>query len=139
VQLVELAITLPIMLMLLAAIAEFGNYFYTYTTLSKSTRSGARYITAKPYNDDEIAKAKNLALCGSVDSCGSVPPLLTGLTLSNIEVTASGGSTWFPATVSVRIVNYQYQSLFDLGKWTGGVWNNVSVSPSTTMRYMLDN
>jgi Flp pilus assembly protein TadG len=139
VQFVELAITLPILLMLLAGIAEFGNYFYAYTTLSRSTRSAARYITSKVFNDAEKAKARNLALCGNLDSCSSLPPQLSGLTLSNIEITTNGGSGSFPQTVKVRIVNYQYRSLLDLGKWTGGAWQNINVSPSTTMRYMLDN
>ncbi len=34
-QLVELAIVLPVMLMLFASIAEFSNFFSTYTALDK--------------------------------------------------------------------------------------------------------
>ena len=41
-QLVELAIVLPLFVLMFAAIAEFGRFFYTYTTLAKATRVGAR-------------------------------------------------------------------------------------------------
>ena len=40
VQLVEIAIVIPILLMLFAAVAEFGLYFYEYTTMSKAARVG---------------------------------------------------------------------------------------------------
>ena len=35
IQLVELAITLPILILLFAAVAEFGRYYQAYTTLAK--------------------------------------------------------------------------------------------------------
>ena len=41
-QLVELAIVLPVLLMLFGAAAEFGRYYYEYTTLAKASRSAAR-------------------------------------------------------------------------------------------------
>jgi Flp pilus assembly protein TadG len=36
VQLIETAIVVPIMLVLFAGVAEFGSFFYEYTTLSKA-------------------------------------------------------------------------------------------------------
>ena len=42
-HMVELAIVLPVMLMLLGGIAEFGRFFYTYTTLTNAVRAGARH------------------------------------------------------------------------------------------------
>src|SRR5258705_10508235 len=53
-QLVELAIVLPVLVLLFAAAAEFGRYFYEYTTLAKGTRVAVRYLaTAKTNGDDE--------------------------------------------------------------------------------------
>jgi Flp pilus assembly protein TadG len=137
--LAEVAIVLPLMLIVMAAIAEFGSYFYTYTTLSKATRGGARYISAKVYTSTERTKAKNIVVCGNLNGCSAGQEILSGLTASNVEITSTG-SPILPTTVTVRIVNYRYQSLFDLSKWAGGaIWDDVSVSPSTTMRYMLNN
>lgn len=139
IQLTELAIALPIMMALIAAIAEFGNYFYTYTTLAKATRASSRYISSKVFTEVEKNKAKNLCVCGNENSCGSTPPIMSGLSSGNVQIT-SQGSPLLPQTVTVRIVGYKYNPIFDLSKWTGGQpWANVDVSPSTTMRYMLEN
>jgi Flp pilus assembly protein TadG len=139
IQLVELAIAAPVLMLLLAAMAEFRNYFHHYATLAKATRSAARYLSAKVFTETEKEKAKNVAVCGVPDSCGDVAPLLVGLTGSNIEITSTGGSI-LPDTVTVRIVGFEYQPVFDLGGWTGGgPWVGVEVSPSTTMRYLLEN
>jgi Flp pilus assembly protein TadG len=139
-QLVELAIVVPIFLLLLAAVAEFGLYFYTYTTLTKATRVGARYLTGRVYTDVEKTKARNLVVCGSINACTSGSEIVSGLTTSNIEITSTGDSSTLPETITVRIINYNYQSLFDLGAFTGGdSWQSIPVSPSITMRYLLEN
>jgi Flp pilus assembly protein TadG len=137
-QLVELAIVLPIMLMTLASIAEFGNFFYTYTTLAKATRGGARYLVSKPYSAVEQSKAASLAVYGNSDAGCLGTPVLAGLTCANVSVTSTGGAAGYPDRVSVRVVNYTYQPLFDLGKLTNKtITLKVPVSPSTTMKYLL--
>lgn len=136
-QLVELAIVLPIFLLLLAATAEFGNYFYTYVTLTRATRIAARHLSARPYTAEEKTVAKNLAVCSSTASCSSGTAILTGLTTSNVQITNTGNNT-LPTTVTVQIINYSYTPVFDLSKFVGGAtWANVAAAPSTTMRYML--
>ncbi len=136
-QLVELAIVLPIFLMLLAATAEFGNYFYTYVTLTRATRVAARHLSARAFTDTEKTVAKNLAVCGSTSSCPSGSAILTGLTTSNVQITNTGNNT-LPTTVTVQIINYTYTPVFDLSRFVGGAtWSNVAAAPSTTMRYML--
>lgn len=139
VQLVELALVLPVMFFLLASIAEFGRYFYTFNTLSKATRAAARHLSGKPFTETEKTKARNIAVCGNPTSCSGITPILSGLSSSNIEITSAGG-TLIPKTVKVRIINYQYQPIFNLANMTGiGTWQNVGAAPSTTMRYMLEN
>src|SRR6266516_4760385 len=44
IQLVELAIVLPVLMLLFGATAEFGRFFYEYTTLAKASRVGTRYL-----------------------------------------------------------------------------------------------
>lgn len=137
VQLIELTIVLPIFLLLLAGAAEFGNYFYTYVTLTRATRVAARHLSARAYNTDEKAIAKNLAVCGTTTSCSNGSAILTGLTASNVQITNTGNNT-LPTTITVQIVNYTYTPVFDLSRFVGGAtWSNVAASPSTTMRYML--
>jgi Flp pilus assembly protein TadG len=134
-QLVELAIVLPILLVLLAASAEFGRFFYTYQTLSKATRTGARYLTIESAAGTADAKARNLVVYGNESGTGS--PVISGLTGSNVRVVRTGGSSAFPERVTVRIEGYTYRPVFDLGKLIGRPTFSlrVNVSPSTTMRY----
>src|SRR5215470_3247709 len=139
IQLIELAIVAPVLMLLLAAMTEFRNYIYHYTTLAKTTRAAARYLSAKSFTEAEKEKARNVAVCGVPDSCDSVAPVLDGLSADNIEITSTGGAV-LPQTVTVRIVGYQYQPIFDLGGLTGAApWTAVDVSPSTTMRCLLEN
>ena len=137
-QLVELAMVLPIMLMMLASIAEFGNFFYTYTTLSKATRGGARYLVSKPFSAAEQSKAASLAVYGDANANCLGTPILAGLTCANVSVSTAGGAAGYPDRVSMKVVNYTYQPLFDLGKLTNKtITLKVPVSPSTTMKYLL--
>jgi len=136
-QLVETAIVIPIFLMLFGATAEFGRYFYEYTTLAKASRVGSRYLATAVVSGTEDAVAKNIVVYGNTTGTGS--PLLTGLTTSNVVITRQGGTPVLPQTVTVSIVGFKHQPIFDLGKLTNisGLSTNVDVKPSVTMRYLL--
>ncbi|HKZ02746.1 MAG TPA: TadE family protein, partial [Pyrinomonadaceae bacterium] len=60
VQLAELAIVLPIFLLLFGATAEFGRYFYEYSTLAKASRVGARYLSTASVTTADDTAAKNI-------------------------------------------------------------------------------
>ena len=137
VQLIELAIVIPIMLLLFAAVAEFGRYFYEYTTLAKGARLGARYLVSKSITSattDWKSNAKKIVVYGNTSGTGT--PILTGLSVDNVDVQYVGGTTGIPDMVKVSIINYPHTSVFDLGKLTS-VSLNVNVKPSVTMRYLL--
>lgn len=139
VQLVEMAIVIPMMLVLFAAVAEFGRYFHEYTTLAKASRLGARYLISKSVNSSVNYEsiAKNIVVYGNATGSGS--PILTGLSVENVQVTYAGPVAGIPDTVTVTIVNYPHVPLFNLG----ALLNNTSLSlavnvkPSVTMRYLL--
>ena len=137
VQLVELAIVIPILVMLFAATAEFGRYFYEYTTLAKASRAGARYLATAAVNSTEDTKAKNIVVFGN--SGGSGSPVLPGMTVSNVSITRQGGVPVLPQTVTVQITSFKHQPIFDLGALTKvtSLSTNVDVKPSVTMRYLL--
>jgi Flp pilus assembly protein TadG len=137
IQLVELAIVIPILVMLFAATAEFGRYFYEYTTLAKASRAGARYLATAAVNSTEDTKAKNIVIFGNSDGTGS--PVLPGMTVSNVSITRQGGVPVLPQTVTVQITSFKHQPIFDLGALTKvtSLSTNVDVKPSVTMRYLL--
>ena len=135
-QLVELSIVLPVMILLFASVAEFGRFFYTYSTLAKAARSSARYAITRPFDSTDIAQAQSLAVYSDASANCSGTAILQGLACANINLqkTTSAGTQ----VVTTRIINYQYQPIFDLGKLTGisSLSLKVNVSPSVTMRYV---
>jgi Flp pilus assembly protein TadG len=139
VQLLELAIVLPILFVLFGAVAEFGRYFYEYTTAAKAARVGARYLADKSVTSGQnhIGPAKSLVVYGNTNSAGS--PVLTGLDVSNVDVQYTGVVSGVPDTVTVSIINYKHQPVFDLGKLLNvtSLRLDVDVKPSVTMRFLL--
>lgn len=136
-QLVELAIVLPIFLMLFGAAAEFGRYFYEYTTLDKAVRAGSRYLTSAKVSAGEDTRAKNIVVYGNPDGTGT--PIVKGLTPANVVISRAGGVPTLPQTVTVQISNFKHQPIFDLGQLikVPSLSLNIDVKPSATMRYLL--
>src|SRR5687767_6858228 len=140
VQRVELAIVIPIFCLLFGAVAEFGRYFYEYTTVAKGARVGARYMASKSVTStatDWEANAKNMVVYGNVGGTGD--PILPGLSTANVDVQYQGTTTGIPETVTVSIIDYEHESLFDIGGLlkTPGLSLNIDVKPSVTMRFLL--
>jgi Flp pilus assembly protein TadG len=136
-QLVELAIVLPLFLVMFAATAEFGRFFYEYTTLAKATRAATRYLITAPSSAASDAEAKNIVVYGNTAGTGT--PIVSGLTTANVSVTRVGGVPVLPETVTVSITGYKYKPVFDVGKLINvtALSLNVDVKPSVTMRYLL--
>jgi hypothetical protein len=134
-QLVEAAIVIPIFLLLFAATAEFGRFFYEYTTLAKAARNGSRYMTTHYLTDTEKAAAKNMVVYGST-TAGT--PVLPGLDPAHVIIEEGPGGA-VPDTITIKIEGYTYDPIFDLGLFTGveDLSLAVDVSPSVTMRYLM--
>lgn len=151
--LAEMALTLPVLILLLAGVSEIGRYFQAYTTLAKSTRAAARYLSNHQYNSIEIARAKNLVICGQLTSCTAEQRLVKNATVENvcIETTKVTGTEQIEfVTVSIPrdatktcdadavAVKLPYEPVFNLG----ALLHNDSfaltypLAPSTTMRYI---
>ena len=142
VQLAELAIVMPILILLFAVTAEFGRYFYEYTTLAKAARIGARYLATACVKPSEDANAQNLVVYGNAAGTGS--PVITGLTPGKITITKRDRlgvvmTSGVPETVTVNVTSFKFQPLFDLGGLmnNSGLSLNIDVKPSVTMRYLL--
>jgi Flp pilus assembly protein TadG len=104
----ELAILIPFLIIMIAAVSELGRLFQAYTNLSKSTRAAARYLSNVSYDDEQIARAKNVE-----------------------------GDVGNPTSVTITITNYNFQPLFNLGALLqADSFTNLPIGSSTTMYYM---
>ena len=134
-------------------VAELGRLFYTYTTLAKATKVGARYLStsrnAVKGDADEIADAKtqarSLVVCGFLD-CTDKPPIVPGLTTSKIKICDNFSVPCVPAIPAgpikyfkVEITDYTYTpGVFNLEAMVGGATSSIyfPLTPGTEMRYM---
>lgn len=133
--LAELAILVPFLLVMLAAVAEFGRYFETYTTLSKSTRAAARYLSNVPYDSTHRAAAQAMAVCGKT-KCAAGEEYFQHLDLDDVTITADliGAK---PETVTVTVTGFTYDPIFDIGALLHTSFSlALPVRPSTTMYHM---
>ena len=90
VQLVEVAIVIPILLMLFAAVAEFGRYFYEYTTLAKAARVGARYLATKSVSSGTTTKVTPRTSSFTETLPAPVLRYCLDLTIDNVDVQLRG-------------------------------------------------
>lgn len=98
--LVELAIVLPVLLMMVFGITELGRALYQLNTLGKAADAGVRYLTrAWDVLDEDClptvnwaaaaASARNYVAYGN--SAGQGASLMTGLSADTVTVDAAAG------------------------------------------------
>jgi TadE-like protein len=90
--LIEVAMWLPVLLLLITGTFQFGKITYTYYSLKKTVNTVAAYLAAQNgvnycngASDPIITNAINFAITGSTD--GSAAPAIFGLTPDMITVT----------------------------------------------------
>jgi Flp pilus assembly pilin Flp len=142
--LAELAILVPFLILLVAAVAEFGRFFQKYTTLSKATRTAARYLSNHPFPDNQD-KARSLVVCGKL-TCAGGDELVQGLSAANVCIQSTGSPQIETVTVSIPKAGgggcgapLNYQPIFNIGALLNtGFTFTPGIAPSTTMYYMVD-
>ncbi len=88
----EALLWIPVMVLLIVGMVQFGKITYTYYTLRKAVYSAARYLAVQqgvnfcdPANDAAINAAIQFAITGSSDGSGT--PVVTNLTPDMFQVT----------------------------------------------------
>ena len=139
-QLVELALVIPIMLVLMGAAAEFGRFYYTYSTLQNAVRAGARHAAKWRVTESwEFPETSRMVVYGDFSDT-SKGPILPGLSTTNVQIVANGPSANTIDSVTVKIINYQYTPIFDVGTLTGipALSLKVNMNASSTMHQLFN-
>jgi len=139
-HLVELAIVLPVMLVLFGGLAEFGRFFYTYSTLTSAVRAGARHACKWERNASwTFPETSNMVVYGDFSDTSN-GPILPGLSTANVVIQPNGPSVNNIDSVTVKIVNYKYVPIIDLGKLTGipALTLNIDLNASATMHQLYN-
>lgn len=112
---IELAIVLPVVLMLIIATAELGRAFWQYNTLTKSVRDAARYASAQGLfgstgvvivTNGLRTEVQNLVVYGNTAGAGT--PVLNGLSTAGVTLESPGDGD-----ILVR-TTYAYAPIFGL-------------------------
>lgn len=83
---VEMGLLLPLLVLLLFGLTEFGRATYQYNALTKAVRDGARFLSQfAPGDATSTFQAKSMVVCGATD-CSGRAPLVPGMSLSNVRV-----------------------------------------------------
>ena len=108
---IELALMMPILLLLTLVTTEFGRAIIEYNTVVKSVRNATRYLAARTPNT-KTPEAKNLAVFGN--TAGTGPALAPGLSLALVAnpVWQMLGSNPTTNVVTLTVQGYRFNSLF---------------------------
>lgn len=132
---IEFAILVPMMLLMVFGITEFGRAFYQYNTLVKSVRNGVRYLSTQGTGMG-ADRAKCLAVHGNQNCTG--PVLLPNLTLDMASVTygtaSYGGGTLNLATLTITGYPFVSSVNFSFGALTIGAPDMTFGPIGATMR-----
>lgn len=109
-ELIELAIVLPILLFVLAAMIDFGFLFQQYEVVNNAAREGARLASLPNYTDtDVIARVQSYLAASGLNDPAAPTPTVTAGTLS----LSAGGPVISVRTVTVRYpANFMYLGPF---------------------------
>lgn len=139
---VEMAFLAVVMFLIMAGIVEFSRAFWYYNALDKATRDAARFmsavssieITDNTKATAAVAVAKSLALVTA--NGANVSPTIVAADIDILcDAAACTGTKPTNVTATVTLV-MNLGSIFPFISVTNGSYGDVTLAPSTTMRYM---
>jgi Flp pilus assembly protein TadG len=129
-ELIEMVVVLPLLLMVLFGIIDFGFMFQRYVVLTNAAMEGARVGILPGYtNADAQTRATTYAATGGVP--GTVTAVATNVTLPE-----PGGGTWPGVQVQVNHF-YNYQYIGPIVAIFGGSFSSVNLTARAIMRRQL--
>ncbi len=120
---------LPILLLVVAAIMDFGFLFQRYEVVTNAAREGARVAVLPGYGTAQVqARVQAYLTASGLTGTATIPPPVVG------TQTLPGG-----LVVSTVTVNVQYPSQFafigPIAAMIGGTgWGTVTLQANSTMR-----
>lgn len=130
-QLVEFALVLPMLLLLILGIAEFGFIFQRYEVVTNAAREGARMAVLPGYtNADVIARVRTYVTQGRVTTTATNP----NIAITNVTIPVGAG---LPAVNAKRVVvtyTHTYTFLPRIAGWFGATYTTIPLTAVAEMR-----
>ena len=127
--LVEFAVVVPVLLLLFAAMIDFGLLFQRYLVLTNAAREGARIAVLPGYFTPDVQ-----ARVTAYYRAGTNPDAPAPTTAVNrIDITTAGAPPFQAAEVTVT-ATHTYLLLGSVGAFFGGGFGNITLGARAVMR-----
>jgi Flp pilus assembly protein TadG len=132
---IELALILPLLLVLSMIVVDVGRALMQYNTLAKSVRDAVRYLSMQTPGTG-IDSARNLVVYGNLSGTGA--PVVPGLSRSHVPTPAwqVSGSAPVINTVTVAVTGYTFRSMFGTAfgvNFADFTFNDISATMRTAL------
>ena len=130
-NLIEFALVLPLLLLVVLGIAEFGFIFQRYEVITNAAREGARLAVLPGYTTPDVqARVASYTYAGRVPTTTS--PVNPTVLVENISIPVSGGRP--PISAKRVTVTYTYTFQFLSAALFGSTYTTVPLSAVSEMR-----
>lgn len=126
-ELVEFALVLPVLLLIVAGIFEFGLLFQRFQAVTNAAREGARVGVLPDYDAADVQARVAAYLTAS----GVTVPAT--VSVATIQVTAGTAPAFNAVQVTVAST-YTFASLGPIAELAGGTFTSVPLRARTVMR-----
>lgn len=125
VAIIEFALVLPILLIVIAGIFDFGFAFREYLVVTDAAREGARMAVLPGYSDDDVrARVRAYLAAGGIQAAR----------IQNVDVTTSTANTEGGSTLTLKTVTGSVLHQFSLIAPFGGTYGSVPLTAVAVMR-----
>jgi Flp pilus assembly protein TadG len=130
-QLVEFALVLPMLLLVVLGIAEFGFIFQRYEVVTNAAREGARMAVLPGYTDaDVIARVQTYVAQGRVTTTTTNPNIV----ITNVTIPVGAGLPPINAKRVVVTYTHTYTFLPNIGALFGTTYTTIPLTAVAEMR-----
>ena len=121
-SLVEFALLLPILLIIVLGVTDFGRLYFAYVSVTNAARNGAHYASASTEKAADLDGIRGAALADTENLLNTSP--------TNPDVSAQTGLDGQGKTYTSVTVNYTFETLLP---WPG-VPDSVDMQRTVRMR-----
>ena len=133
-EMIEFALILPVLLAMLAGIADFGRLFQRLEVTTNAAREGARLATLPGYNQTDVQNRVRAYMDQGIRVGAGAQ---TNVTRTVVNITPGGGGAQFQAAQVVVSYTDSYLILGPIVALLGGNaanFGNVTLTATSTMR-----
>ena len=131
-DLIEMALVLPLLLLVVLGIVDFAFMFQRYEAVTNATREGARVAVLPGYTTPDVqSRVQSYLQTGGLPTTPGNP----AVTVTPTTVGA-GSNTWSATTVNVSY-EHDYLLLGPIAGWFGGSFTSLTLTSQATMRNEL--